>query len=179
MSEHTQVIFATVVFIVTYVVIVSEKIHRTVAALIGAALVVVFSIVHPGEATEAIDFNTIGLLVGTPGGYGQLEPSLVGVVPGGLSGWQRDRYWRFGQCGGDWHGRKAWTSHYLYRFFQSSFPVDAVIHRHIDGIPVVMASLRWCSFRCGNPGNGRDIGPGPWFSSRFPGTAFGSRGFDG
>jgi Na+/H+ antiporter NhaD/arsenite permease-like protein len=64
MSEQTQVIFATVVFLITYAIIISEKIHRTVAALAGAALVVLFGIIHPEEATKAIDFNTIGLLVG-------------------------------------------------------------------------------------------------------------------
>lgn len=64
MSSEFQVIFATAVFLITYAVIVSEKIHRTVAALAGAALVVLFGIINPEEATKAIDFNTIGLLVG-------------------------------------------------------------------------------------------------------------------
>ena len=64
MTEQLQVIIATVVFLVTYVVIVSEKVHRTVAALVGAALVVLTGIINPDRAVEAIDFNTIGLLVG-------------------------------------------------------------------------------------------------------------------
>lgn len=62
--EQYQVIIATSVFLITYVVIVSEKIHRTVAALVGAALVVLTGIVIPERAVEAIDFNTIGLLIG-------------------------------------------------------------------------------------------------------------------
>ncbi len=38
--------------------------HRTQVALIGAAIVVVTGVVDQEQATEAIDFNTIGLLVG-------------------------------------------------------------------------------------------------------------------
>ncbi|NHM26051.1 ArsB/NhaD family transporter [Desulfofundulus sp. TPOSR] len=64
MSEQTQVIFATAVFLLTYAVIVSEKIHRAVAALVGAAILALTGILNPEEATHAIDFNTIGLLVG-------------------------------------------------------------------------------------------------------------------
>ncbi|MDQ0287268.1 Na+/H+ antiporter NhaD/arsenite permease-like protein [Desulfofundulus luciae] len=64
MSEQTQVIFATAVFLLTYALIVSEKIHRAVAALVGAAILALTGILNPEEATHAIDFNTIGLLVG-------------------------------------------------------------------------------------------------------------------
>ncbi|MCL6634193.1 MAG: ArsB/NhaD family transporter [Peptococcaceae bacterium] len=64
MPEQYQVIIATSVFLITYAVIVSEKIHRTVAAFVGAALVVVLGIIDPEKAVHAIDFNTIGLLVG-------------------------------------------------------------------------------------------------------------------
>lgn len=59
-----QMIIATAIFLITYAVIVSEKIHRTVAALSGAALVMLFKIVDLEKSVEAIDFNTIGLLVG-------------------------------------------------------------------------------------------------------------------
>lgn len=51
-------------FLITYAFIVSEKIHRTVAALAGAALVVLAGIIASEKALLAIDFNTIGLLVG-------------------------------------------------------------------------------------------------------------------
>lgn len=64
MSEQYQVIIATSIFLITYAVIISERIHRTVAALVGAALVVLTGIIDPERALEAIDFNTIGLLVG-------------------------------------------------------------------------------------------------------------------
>ncbi|MCL6610535.1 MAG: ArsB/NhaD family transporter [Peptococcaceae bacterium] len=64
MSEQHQVIFATAVFLISYAVIVSEKVHRAVVALVGAALIALFKIMTPEQAVEAIDFNTIGLLVG-------------------------------------------------------------------------------------------------------------------
>lgn len=64
MLEHNQVIVATIIFLATYAVIVSEKVHRTVAAFVGAALVVTLGIIPSEKAVQAIDFNTIGLLVG-------------------------------------------------------------------------------------------------------------------
>lgn len=64
MSEHTQMIVAVAIFLITYAIIVSEKIHRMIVAFVGAGLVVMLGIVHPEQAVHAIDFNTIGLLVG-------------------------------------------------------------------------------------------------------------------
>ncbi|GBF33027.1 Na+/H+ antiporter NhaD type [Desulfocucumis palustris] len=64
MSESTQALFATAIFLLTYGIIVSEKIHRTVVALVGAGLIALTKILSPEQAVEAIDFNTIGLLVG-------------------------------------------------------------------------------------------------------------------
>ena len=64
LSENTQIIFATVVFLTTYAIIVSEKIHRTVVALVGAGIMALTRILNSEQAVEAIDFNTIGLLVG-------------------------------------------------------------------------------------------------------------------
>ncbi|MEW6726992.1 MAG: ArsB/NhaD family transporter [Bacillota bacterium] len=64
MIEQHQVTIATAVFLITYAVIVSEKVHRAVAAFCGAALVVLVGILEPERAVHAIDWNTIGLLVG-------------------------------------------------------------------------------------------------------------------
>lgn len=64
MPEHVQIYFASAIFLITYAIIVSEKIHRAVIALVGAALIAVTKILSPEEAVHAIDFNTIGLLVG-------------------------------------------------------------------------------------------------------------------
>ncbi len=59
-----QVIFAVTVFITVYALIISEKIHRTVLAMVGGMLMVVFGILSQEQAIHHIDFNTIGLLVG-------------------------------------------------------------------------------------------------------------------
>lgn len=64
LAAQYQIIIAVAVFLITYAVIVFEKIHRTVAALVGAALVVLTGIIVPEKALHAVDFNTIGLLVG-------------------------------------------------------------------------------------------------------------------
>jgi Na+/H+ antiporter NhaD/arsenite permease-like protein len=52
-------------FLIALAVIASEKMHRTNVALLGAAIVVLFvGDFSQEEAIEAVDFNTIGLLVG-------------------------------------------------------------------------------------------------------------------
>ncbi len=64
MAENTQIVVATVVFLITYAIIVSEKIHRTIIALVGASVLAVVGIMSPDMAVASIDFNTIGLLIG-------------------------------------------------------------------------------------------------------------------
>ena len=55
---------ATLIFALTYLLIVSERTHRTVAALLGAAAMVLFRIVDQETAFRAIDLNVILLLAG-------------------------------------------------------------------------------------------------------------------
>src|ERR687897_2703341 len=56
---------AVVTFLAALAVISTERVHRTKVALIGAAIVVLFVAgFDQDEAIEAVDFNTIGLLVG-------------------------------------------------------------------------------------------------------------------
>jgi Na+/H+ antiporter NhaD/arsenite permease-like protein len=56
---------AVAVFVVVLAVIAAELVNRTVAALLGAAVVVSFGVVEQHEAaTEFVDWNTIGLLAG-------------------------------------------------------------------------------------------------------------------
>ena len=57
-------VFAGIVFVLMYAVIVSEKIHRTVAAMIGAILLMLAGILSQETALHHVDFNTLGLLVG-------------------------------------------------------------------------------------------------------------------
>jgi len=49
---------------VSYAFIIAEKIHRTIIALVGAAIMVVAGVLDQHKAIENIDFNTLGLLVG-------------------------------------------------------------------------------------------------------------------
>lgn len=62
--ENMQVAFATAVFLITYAIIVSEKIHRSVIAFVGAAVMILTGILNPELAVHYVDWNTIGLLVG-------------------------------------------------------------------------------------------------------------------
>jgi Na+/H+ antiporter NhaD/arsenite permease-like protein len=55
---------AIAVFLITYGIIISDKIHRMVAAFAGAGLILLFGILDQEQALAAIDFNTIGLLIG-------------------------------------------------------------------------------------------------------------------
>ena len=61
MSELTV---ATAIFVVTYAVIISERLDRTVVALAGGALMIAFGVLDQEQALLAIDVNTIALLVG-------------------------------------------------------------------------------------------------------------------
>jgi Na+/H+ antiporter NhaD/arsenite permease-like protein len=59
-----QTWFAGILFLIVYAFIISEKIHRTVLALSGAALLILVGVLNQHEAVSFIDFNTIGLLFG-------------------------------------------------------------------------------------------------------------------
>lgn len=53
-----------IVFVLMYVVIVSEKIHRTIAAMLGATIMMLMGVMTQETALHHVDFNTLGLLVG-------------------------------------------------------------------------------------------------------------------
>lgn len=57
-------LWAGIIFIGMYICIVSEKIHRTIAAMLGASLMVFLGILNEEQALSHIDFNTLGLLAG-------------------------------------------------------------------------------------------------------------------
>jgi Na+/H+ antiporter NhaD/arsenite permease-like protein len=52
------------VFVLTYAVIVTERINRAIVALLGAGVMILTGVLHQTEAVAGIDFNTIGLLTG-------------------------------------------------------------------------------------------------------------------
>ncbi|MBB2482044.1 ArsB/NhaD family transporter [Bacillus sp. APMAM] len=59
-----EALYAIIIFFLTYALIISEKIHRTIIAMIGGGLMVLLGIVNQETAIHHIDFNTIGLLIG-------------------------------------------------------------------------------------------------------------------
>lgn len=64
MPESYQVAFACVVFLGTYLLLIADKLHRTIVALCGATLILLAGIITQEKAVSHIDFNTIGLLIG-------------------------------------------------------------------------------------------------------------------
>lgn len=52
------------VLVATYAAVMSEKINRSIVALLGALLMIVLGILSQEEAIAGIDFNTIALLIG-------------------------------------------------------------------------------------------------------------------
>lgn len=59
-----QAILAISVFLLTYGFIISEKVHRTIVAMIGGIIMLALGIVSQETALHHIDFNTLGLLTG-------------------------------------------------------------------------------------------------------------------
>ncbi|MBN2734823.1 MAG: ArsB/NhaD family transporter [Methanomicrobiaceae archaeon] len=59
-----ETLIAVVIFLLTYALIIDERIHRAVAAMAGAAVLVFIGIVPWDSVLENIDFGTIFLLMG-------------------------------------------------------------------------------------------------------------------
>src|SRR5438270_11323182 len=55
---------AIAIFLVSYVLIIAERINRSIIALLGAGVMVVSGVLSQDEAIRGIDFNTIALLTG-------------------------------------------------------------------------------------------------------------------
>ena len=55
---------AAILFVITYGVVMSEKVNRAVVALVAAGLMIILGILNQEAAIRGIDFNTIGLLIG-------------------------------------------------------------------------------------------------------------------
>lgn len=63
--SNFQYYFAIAIFLITYAIIISEKINRAVIALLGAAAMIIFGIVDLHKAfTHHIEWGTITLLIG-------------------------------------------------------------------------------------------------------------------
>ena len=60
----TEQIISIVIFVGVFALIISEKVHRTSAALAGAVLLWLMHIITFDQGMEEIDFNTLGVLCG-------------------------------------------------------------------------------------------------------------------
>ncbi|MBP6682973.1 MAG: ArsB/NhaD family transporter [Halioglobus sp.] len=52
------------IFLAAYALLISERVHRTVAAMLGAGLMIMSGIITQDDAFDGVDFNTISLLAG-------------------------------------------------------------------------------------------------------------------
>src|SRR5437016_7709820 len=55
---------AIIVFALTYLLVIADRINRSIIALLGAGVMVVSGVLSQDEAVRGIDFNTIALLTG-------------------------------------------------------------------------------------------------------------------
>jgi len=56
--------FAAGIFLITYALIVSDRVHRTIAALLGGLAIILIGVLDQDQAFHAIDWNVIFLLAG-------------------------------------------------------------------------------------------------------------------
>ncbi len=61
---ETNQLFAIAIFVLVMAMIVSEKIHRAAVALAGGIILILSGIISFDEGIEAIDFGTLGVLLG-------------------------------------------------------------------------------------------------------------------
>ncbi|MGC7873722.1 SLC13 family permease [Desulfosporosinus sp. SYSU MS00001] len=64
MTLAEPLVITLVIFLLTYSLIITETLNRTVVSLIGASLILFANVLNQEQAIQAIDFNTIGLLIG-------------------------------------------------------------------------------------------------------------------
>lgn len=57
-------IVAVAVFLIVILLIITERVHRTAAAMAGAVVLILTGVMSADKALSYIDFNTIGVLVG-------------------------------------------------------------------------------------------------------------------
>ncbi|HCB14740.1 MAG TPA: hypothetical protein DEP36_14395, partial [Gammaproteobacteria bacterium] len=55
---------AAILFAITYIVVMTEKVNRAIVSLLAAGLMIVLGVLNQEAAIRGIDFNTIGLLIG-------------------------------------------------------------------------------------------------------------------
>ncbi len=55
---------ASIILVIVYAVLVTEKINRAILAMLGAALMVILGVINQHQAVDGVDFNTLALLIG-------------------------------------------------------------------------------------------------------------------
>ena len=61
---NSKVILATSIFLISYILILSERVNRALIAVAGAGIMVLLGVMTQDAAIFSVDFNTIGLLLG-------------------------------------------------------------------------------------------------------------------
>ena len=64
-SGTSAMLFPAALFLVSYAVIMTERVNRAVVAILAGGIAVAFGFLAQEEAVSAIDFNTLALLIGT------------------------------------------------------------------------------------------------------------------
>ena len=112
------VIAGLVVFVATYALIATERVHKTIAAMAGGTAMVLLGIVSQEQAFEHIDFNVIFLLAGMM--------ILAGIIrKTGVFGWMAVRAARF--AGGD-----------AYRILVVMCVITAIASALLDNVTTVV-----------------------------------------
>ena len=62
--HDSTVLIATFTFIVTYIVLLTERVNRAIVAVLGAGVLVLSGVITQHDAIASVDFNTICLLLG-------------------------------------------------------------------------------------------------------------------
>ncbi len=60
----SPVLFAGSLFVLTYLLIITERLNRAIIAMMAAALMIIGGVLTQEAAVQGVDFNTIGLLTG-------------------------------------------------------------------------------------------------------------------
>ena len=60
----SPVLFAGSLFVLTYLLIITERLNRAIIAMMAAALMIIGGVLTQEAAVKGVDFNTIGLLTG-------------------------------------------------------------------------------------------------------------------
>jgi Na+/H+ antiporter NhaD/arsenite permease-like protein len=55
---------SSILFVLTYAVVMTERVNRAIVSLLGAGLMIVTGVLNQAQAIRGVDFNTLGLLTG-------------------------------------------------------------------------------------------------------------------